>query len=545
MAFLQARPKAPTPQTVRLDKRQHRNAAGGYVYSVDDWARLDRFLTIGTMGGSYYATETKLTEDNLAVVEGLIAEDGVRVVATVVAISQAGRALKQDYGIVTLAMALSAGGLTFEQNAPATRHAAYLAIPKVCRTASTLFQLLSYLKGRRGWSRGLRTAIASWYNDKPVDALAYQMVKYRNRHEFTHKDALRLSHAYAGIEENEGSVGPWRNNLYRWAVGKPVQGALPAIVNQFEAAKRVEVVSGDPASFRAEFARALPREALPTEWLNDPNVWEALLFGEDGRGMPLTALIRNLGNLSKCGLLTSGSDAERYVVGELMNQTRIHSARVHPLALFIASKVYGQGHSERGKGSWAPVGTVQDALMHAFELAMPNVEPTGKKLLIALDSSGSMHGATVMGIPGTTAVELCAAMSIIHLRTERDVAFATFDTSIKPLKLAADTTLERLRTRLPTSGGGTDCSLPFVAATQDRTVEGIVVYTDGETWYGHHVTQAMSAWRKHQPQGRAAFAATTATSTSLSDPNDRLSLSVAGFDANAPAVIAGFLAGRL
>ena len=84
-----------------------------------------------------------------------------------------------------------------------------------------------------------------------------------------------------------------------------------------------------------------------------------------------------------------------------------------------------------------------------------------------------------------------------------------------------------------------------MAATQDRTVEGIVVYTDGETWYGYHVTQAMSAWRKHQPQGRAAFAATTATSTSLSDPNDRLSLSVAGFDANAPAVIAGFLAGRL
>lgn len=540
MAFLQARPKAPTPQRVRLDKNQHRNAAGGYVYSVDDWTRLDRFLTIGTMGGSYYASETKLTDENLAVVEGLLAEDGVRVVAQVVVISQAGRALKQDYGIVTLAMALSA------DPAGLTRDAAYRAIPKVCRTASTLFQLLSYLKGRRGWSRGLRTAIANWYNSKPVDDLAYQMVKYRQRNEFTHRDVMRLSHVhprigYPVLREDGPPMNGAREALYRWAVGKAegIEG-LPSLVMAYQNANTAPSIKVD----RSSYARILPREALPTEWLNDPNVWEALLFGEEGRGMPLTAMIRNLGNLSKCGLLVSGSDAERYIVGELMNETRIHKARVHPLALFVASKVYGQGHSERGKGTWAPVGTVQDALNHAFMLAMPNVEPIGNKVLVALDSSGSMHGATVMGIPGTTVVELCAAMSLIHLHTEKEVAFATFDTSLKALKLAGDATLERLLRRLPTSGGGTNCGLPFNAA-RELGVDSVIVLTDGETWYGNHVTQAMDAWRKQKPQGRAAFAATTATVTSLSHANDPLSLNVAGFDSNAPSVIAGFLAGRL
>ena len=37
------------------------NAAGGYAFPVDDWTRLDRFLILGTEGGSYYAGERALT----------------------------------------------------------------------------------------------------------------------------------------------------------------------------------------------------------------------------------------------------------------------------------------------------------------------------------------------------------------------------------------------------------------------------------------------------------------------------------------------------
>src|SRR5258707_6164941 len=46
----------------------------------------------------------------------------------------------------------------------------------------------------------------------------------------------------------------------------------------------------------------LPREALPTTWLTDPDVWEAML-----PHMGLTALLRNLGNMSKIGLLKDGN----------------------------------------------------------------------------------------------------------------------------------------------------------------------------------------------------------------------------------------------
>ena len=41
---------------------------GGYAWAVDDWTRLDRFLVLGSEGGSYYATERALTAENASAV---------------------------------------------------------------------------------------------------------------------------------------------------------------------------------------------------------------------------------------------------------------------------------------------------------------------------------------------------------------------------------------------------------------------------------------------------------------------------------------------
>lgn len=48
----------------------------------------------------------------------------------------------------------------------------------------------------------------------------------------------------------------------------------------------------------------LPREAIPTEKLNELAVWEALL-----EKMPMTAMVRNLGKMTSIGLLKPLSDA--------------------------------------------------------------------------------------------------------------------------------------------------------------------------------------------------------------------------------------------
>lgn len=578
-----------TGEDTPIGVRQVKNAAGGYVFPIDKWEALDRFLVLGTMGGTYYASEKKITEANLAGVAELLAEDGQRVVARVIAISMTGRAQKQDYGLAVLAMALSyksqvridafarknshavhTDGKDGENDREAnayfnevrTKRAAYAAISQVCRTGSTLFQLLSYLKGRRKISgRGLETALAKWYNDRPVDQLAYQMVKYGQRHGYTHRDVLRLAHPNPndaatplsgdGNALDMASETARRMALYKWGVGKEtleVKNLLPALVNQADAAKYPAASEN-----KKDFARVLPREALPTEWLNDPAAWEALLYGDGlGHGMPLGALVRNLGNLSKHEVLVAGSDATRYVVGELMNMTRLQKARIHPISLYIAMKTYVSGQGLRGSGVWAPVGEVVDALSEAFYLAMGNVEPSGKRLLIGLDVSGSMSNGRVLGIQNCTPIELAAAMALVHVRTEPIApVFLPFDGRPHQFAVSADEKLDRLATRLGAfRGGATDCALPIgacaMAEVTPEVPDACVIYTDGETWVGRrHVTEALRDARYRNPRFKLVTAGTTATGTTLADPQDPLTFGVSGFDAGAPDIISGFIKGDL
>ena len=94
---------AAIPQTEPLDEWQVCNSAGGHSYPVDQWRRLERFLILGSEGGSYYATERTLTRENVDAVKECIKTDGIRTVKTIVDISDGGRAPKNGPALFTLA----------------------------------------------------------------------------------------------------------------------------------------------------------------------------------------------------------------------------------------------------------------------------------------------------------------------------------------------------------------------------------------------------------------------------------------------------------
>jgi 60 kDa SS-A/Ro ribonucleoprotein len=93
-------------------------------------------------------------------------------------------------------------------------------------------------------------------------------------------------------------------------------------------------------------------------------------------------------------------------------------------------------------------------------------------------------------------------------------------------------------------GGGTDLSLPFVYATTAKLpVDGIVVFTDNETWAGRqHPTEALAAYRRTvNPAVRVIVVSMTATGYTIADPGDEAVLQVAGLDAALPKLINGFV----
>src|SRR5262249_37194158 len=161
-----------------------------------------------------------------------------------------GRAPKNDPAIFALALAASLGN-------DETKQLALSAIPMVCRTGTHLFQFAETVEGFRGWGRGLRRAIGAWYTGKTVDQLALQVVKYRQRGGWTHRDLLRLAHP----STDEAA----RKQLFDWICRDTPGQALPQLVTAFMALSQTQNAE-EMAALIVE--HDLPREAVPTEWLN-------------------------------------------------------------------------------------------------------------------------------------------------------------------------------------------------------------------------------------------------------------------------------------
>lgn len=500
--------------------KQVRNTAGGYAWAVDGWALLDRFLILGSEDGTFYVGARDLTRQNAENVEKLIAEDGERVVARIVEISQAGRAPKNDPAIFALALAASVGN-------DKTRAAALAALPQVCRTGTHLFQFATVCDGMRGWGRGLRKAVGRWYNVQSPEALAYQLVKYGQREGWSHRDLLRLAHPVPSSEQHKV--------LYKWVVDSEITGSIPMV----EAAEQLKSASLAEAVGIVREAR-LPREALPTELLTRAEIWEALLAD-----MPLTAMLRNLGNMSKCGLLKPGSVAADKVAAELGNVERLKKARVHPIAILNALVTYAGGRGIKGSGEWKAVPAVIDALDKAFYAAFANVEPTGRRLVLGLDVSGSMAGTRVTGLASMMCREAAGAMALVTAATERAVYNVAFDTKPYSLAISGRQRLDDVVKLLErTGGGGTDCALPMTWATKEGIyADAFVVYTDSETWYGAmHPAQAIDAYRqKTGIPAKLVVVAMAANRFTVGNVNDGGTMTVVGFDANVPQVIADFV----
>lgn len=521
----------PIPGTTQVP-----NSAGGYAWPVSPWDRLDRFLVLGSERGTYYIRERALSRENAENVVALIHEDGARVVRRAVEMSTSGRAAKNDPALFVLAMA---AGLGDER----TRAAALQALPEVARTATHLFHWLQYVQAFRGWGRGVRRAVGDWYVRKPAGKVTYQMLKYPSRDGWAHRDVLRLAHPKPPT--------PTHDLLFRfaakgWEAVADAEDVDAEVMATLEAVR--SLAGAEPRAAAETIARhALVREMVPTELLGHAVVWEALL-----ERMPLTATIRNLGVMTKVGLLAPMSDAARTVAQRITERDALRAARVHPLAVLAALKTYAGGRGVRGRGAWDPVPQVVDALDRAFYMTFRNAPTTGKRTMLALDVSGSMvYG--VAGMPYLSCREASAAMALVTAATEPNHMFTAFTSalgwmgtglstlSISPRQRLDDVVEKTGRLRF----GRTDCALPMVEALKHRwKIDVFVVYTDSETWAGKvHPVQALRKYREKMGiPAKLVVVGMASNGFSIADPDDAGMLDVVGFDTATPELIAGFAA---
>lgn len=517
---------------------------GGYVFEADDWARLDRFLILGTAGGSYYATERELSKENAKHILPLIKGDGVRVVRRVVEISTERRAPKNDEALYVLALAAAFGD-------DATRREAFDSLPEVARIGTHLFQFVDYVQEYRGWGSGLQKAVARWYTEKDPDQLAYQMLKYRSRHGFSHADVLNLAHPRPPSNAHE--------ILFARAVADQYGDKLedryfslyeslddyPSLLDGFEMAQRAGSVE-EIVPLIEDFG--LTREMIPTEFLSEPEVWEVML-----QDMPIWAMVRNLGNMTRIGLLSPMSDAERLVTSRLRDEEFVQGSKIHPIQILTALITYQQGGGFRSSNTWQVNGKVVDALDEAFYTSFGNVDPTGKRTMLALDVSGSMVAGAVAGVPGLNPRIASAAMALVTANVEDQYLTVAFtagsrrnwgrNTMITELPITPRQRLDDavgVVSDLPF--GRTNCEAPMKYALENGLdIDTFIIYTDSETNYQRHPFQVLQEYRqKTGIPAKLVVVGMVANRFSIADPNDPGMLDVVGFDTATPQIISEF-----
>jgi len=410
-----------------------------------------------------------------------------------------------------------------------------------------------------GWSRGLRRAVAKWYSDRSEKSLANQVIKYQQRDGWGNSDMFRLAHPgqFTKLSSGQEAIVQWvlaRARTDEKKVAKMrekiKQDDLLPYIKAFE---EVQAEKDVKRVIKLIQEHSLPREAIPTEHLNNVGVWEALL--ED---MGTTALIRNLAKMTSVGLIKPLSQASKKAAAQIANAEVLKKDRIHPMSILISMKQYSSGHGLKGSLSWTPERSIVDALDDAFYMAFDAVEPTGKDLILALDVSGSM-ASPISGGVNLSCREASAAMAMVAARTEKNytiVGFtagnhksmhAGYNTGISVLNISPKQRLDAVvQTISNIPFGGTDCALPMIWAKEKKIgADAFIVITDSETWAGDiQPHQALREYRN--AMGRSAKSVVVGmcgTEFTIADPNDAGMMDCVGFDAAAPVVMADFIRG--
>lgn len=577
----------PSNQRVNLPgvAKQVQNQAGGFVFEESDMLKLVRFLVYGTATQSYYVSAEVATKDATNMIVGLLKKDWKTAIDKVVELSELGLP-KNDTAIYFMVIATRMAP-SFE----CSRYA-WSQFSKVCRIGTHRMMFVEMMTSLgAGWGSATKRNLGDFYLNAPLGRVSYDVVKYRNRNNWSQRDLIRSAHPFSKEDEKRNVlldyvVNGWDAMKTASAhttgsvVFTPKVNGTPHVVDLgedfshiigFEMAK----AAGDvPTIIEIIGKYGLTWEMIPNHFLSEPKVWEALL-----PNLGLTAIMRNLNKLTIAGLMRNGTSTQRFVMDRLTSVDQIRKARIHPMNALVSMKAYALGRGLKGSLTWNPEMSVTNALEEMFYKSYGNVKDTGKVIMVGIDGSGSMstpcRGTDSAGL--IQAVEVATALAMVYLNTQSFSFSGLWDTQYVPMSDKVDPVSwianydsyrygygrtsssgipsikgmrlnDALKVVKTCSGsGGTNASATYDYAKANKMhINVFLQITDAQTWYGgSHTYQAFNQYKNESGNGssRSIIAQVASDKGQLSDPNDSSQLEIIGFDLSAVDVVEKFMAG--
>lgn len=504
-----------------------KNLAGGVSFKASDFTALRRWLLTGSFSNFFYENSRKNTNNNVDTLLKCIKADPEKVAAEIVYASNSGTMASQHTCILALVHLSNGEEIAKEQFRGIFNN--------VVRTASHLYEFVSYTKAIRGMGKTIHKAIKGWIEAKSTKELEYQFLKYQQREGFANRDILRL---FKPVPRNE-----LESNLFSWVVGK-AEEINPELsrISIYENMKAGNVSKTDVVKSIADYG--LTHEMIPANIERDKKVWTALFYKA-----PIMATVRNLATYTRNGVFEGKKGMENLdVLESKLSKDNLQRSRIHPLEIASAQKVYSSGGTMgRSRSSeFVPVPRVNDILEKAVHDSFKVQEPTGKHFFHALDISGSMAW---MDMPGLMLkpFEIETIMALVSVNTEKNYFVGGFSDDFIPLpEVSKGAKLQNTINKMQSHGfGGTDAASAYKYSIKNNIYTDVFVFwTDNMNWGGAYGGGQPSTWLKKyrksiNPEAKAIYVTLVpyGDNVTLADPKDPMSYDIAGFSSQTPKII--------
>ena len=548
--------------------------------SLEEYIR--RILILGSKNNKYSSKGAGLDNSTKTyIAEQIAGGNGQRILAVVRDIFRGDRAPKQDATFMIHAMLCKAeNDLKLRQDA--------LSFLKEYRTIAQLYAWKTFHSSEgksKGFGRAVKRNLNEWILSTSPDELAYQFTKYMQRGDWGMVHFLKCAHTTTGtgddrvFKEKDGTPKPIKhtNNKPATAMDLVLRYAIDGVGKMTELAsknnlldapsyvylkavdrcKNLKHLNDDPNQLALLLTTIqqfrLTREQVPTEALALLPVQLALLTNAEQTKvtMPMTALLRNLANMTRLGVFDSVPILS-LVVAYLKNKEVITKAHIHPVNVLTAWFTYRKGHGRLSKHTWQPQQEIIKALEEMFYLSFKNVKPTGKRICFLIDCSGSMGSESLC--EGVTNAEAAALLAMVFTRAEESSinrvnhSFYLFTSGTGGLMDVSDLIHakasfdEVLQCVQRSDWGSTDISKGILQAMKfHRVYDGFVVITDNDVNSGINPAVALRKYRKAlNITAKLAVVATQANDISIADPGDNGMMDFVGFDSHAPKLLQDF-----
>lgn len=472
------------------------NNAGGKAYKLSSKHALAQLACTGCFGSTYYVS----ANDQLKQVKELAREVEPEFLVKLAVYSRQ-HAFMKDMPALMLAMVHAQNRPLFEKT--------FSRVVQNGKMLKNFCQIVrSGVTGRKSFGSCAKRLIQNWI----VNRTPEQLVDDSIGNDPSLADVIKMVHPRPANKEQEA--------LFNWILGKETKREnLPGVVLALEA-------------FRSGKSDAVPNvnfQLLTSKELTNAQ-WKKVAQTASWHTIRM-----NLNTFKRHGVLE-----DKATVDLLTNKLNEVPRGVFPYQLMTSFE----------NASDIPV-KLSNALQDAVDKAVKNIPAFKGKVVVCVDSSGSM-GSPVTGARGTatskvTCVDVASLVAACVVNKADDAEVVVFDTSAEFVKLNPRDSIMTNKKIINRNGGGTDCSCAMRLLNKSNTKADLVLFvSDNESWADRSTyrgTGLMSEWVQFQARNPKAklvcLDITPNTHTQAPDGTNRLN--VGGFSDTVFQVVQAFM----